>query len=59
LSGDGTFRFQMAFPDGKQNYPIRAVAADGVQNRSITLDFKRTTPEAVVNTREEAIPEWF
>ncbi|MFM8276175.1 MAG: DUF4912 domain-containing protein [Cyanobium sp.] len=59
LSGDGTFRFQMAFPDGHQNYPIRAVAADGVQNRSITLDFKRTTPEAVVNSREEAIPEWF
>lgn len=59
LSADGTFRFQMPFPDGNQNYPIRAVAADGVQNRSITLDFKRTTPEAVVNTREEAVAEWF
>ncbi|MFN7898638.1 MAG: DUF4912 domain-containing protein [Synechococcaceae cyanobacterium] len=59
LSVDGTFRFQVPFPDGEQVYPIRAVAADGVQTRSITLDFKRTTPEAVVNTREAAVPEWF
>ncbi|MFO0015560.1 MAG: DUF4912 domain-containing protein [Synechococcaceae cyanobacterium] len=59
LSVDGTFRFQVPFPDGEQVYPIRAVAADGVQTRSITLDFKRTTPAALVNTREAAVPEWF
>ena len=59
LSVDGTFRFQVPFPDGEQVYPIHAVAADGVQTRSITLDFKRTTPAAVVNTREAAVPEWF
>ncbi|MEB3200678.1 MAG: DUF4912 domain-containing protein [Synechococcaceae cyanobacterium] len=59
LSVDGTFHFQVPFPDGDQNYPIQAVAADGEQKRSITLDFKRTTPSANVNTREAAIPEWF
>ena len=59
LSVDGTFRLQGPFPDGDQLYPIRAVAADGVQTRSITLDFKRTTPAALVNSREAAVPEWF
>lgn len=59
LSVDGTFRLQVPFPDGDQLYPIRAVAADGVQTRSITLDFKRTTPAALVNSREAAVPEWF
>jgi hypothetical protein len=59
LSVDGTFRFQVPFPDGEQAYPIRAVAADGVQTRSITLNFKRTTPAALVNSREAAVPEWF
>lgn len=59
LSIDGTFRFQVPFPDGEQSYPIRAVAADGNQTRSITLDFKRSTPAAVINSREAAVPEWF
>jgi hypothetical protein len=35
------------------------VAADGEQRRNITLEFRRTTPEAHVNTLEEAVPEWF
>jgi hypothetical protein len=35
------------------------VAADGEQKRSITLDFRRTTPHAHVNTRENALAEWF
>jgi hypothetical protein len=35
------------------------VAADGEQRRNITLEFQRTTPEAHVNTAEEAVPEWF
>lgn len=59
LSSEGTFRMHMAFPDGDQTYPIRAVAADGEQKRSITLDFRRTTPHAHVNTRENALAEWF
>ena len=59
LTSEGTFRMHMAFPDGDQTYPIRAVAADGEQKRSITLDFRRTTPHAHVNTRESALAEWF
>ena len=59
LSADGTFRVQVPFRDGQQVYPIEAVAADGEQKRSITLEFRRTTPEANVNTREAAVPEWF
>ncbi|MFM7235290.1 MAG: DUF4912 domain-containing protein, partial [Cyanobium sp.] len=59
LSADGTFRIQVPFRDGQQVYPIEAVAADGEQKRSITLEFRRSTPEANVNTVEEAIPEWF
>jgi hypothetical protein len=59
LSEDGGFRMHVPFPDGHQTYPIRAVAADGEQERSITLDFERRTPQARVNTREEAVQEWF
>ncbi|MFN5465084.1 MAG: DUF4912 domain-containing protein [Cyanobacteriota bacterium] len=59
LSKDGTFRLHTAFPDGDQNYPIRALAADGEQQRSITIDFRRSTPNARVNTKESAVPEWF
>jgi hypothetical protein len=30
-----------------------------VQKRNITLEFRRSTPEANVNSREAAVPEWF
>ncbi len=59
LSADGTFRVQVPFRDGQQLYPIEAVAADGEQKRSITMEFRRSTPEANVNTPEAAVPEWF
>lgn len=59
LDTDGTFRWHTTFPDGAVNYPIRARAADGEQKRSITLDFRRTTPHAHVNRRENAVQEWF
>ncbi len=59
LEEDGTFHFHATFPDGVQQYPIRAVAVDGEQHRSITIDVQRTTPHAKVNTREEAVAEWF
>jgi hypothetical protein len=59
LSSDGTFRVHVPFRDGQQLYPIRAVAADGEQERSIRLEFERRTPEARVNTREDAVAEWF
>lgn len=59
LQADGTFHLHVPFADGEQLYPIRAVAADGEQQRSIRLDFQRQTPEARVNSREEAQLEWF
>jgi hypothetical protein len=59
LSADGTFRVHVPFRDGEQLYPIRALAADGEQERSIRLEFERRTPEARVNTRDEAVAEWF
>jgi uncharacterized protein len=59
LNSDGTFRVQVPFRDGEQVYPIRAVAADGEQERSIRLEFQRTTPQARVNSKEEAVLEWF
>ena len=59
LSADGTFRVQVPFRDGQQNYPIKAVAVDGEQTRNITLEFERTTPEDNSNTPEQAKSEWF
>jgi hypothetical protein len=59
LSSEGTFKVQVPFRDGEQIYPINAVAADGEQKRSITLAFSRTTPEANVNSSEDAVAEWF
>ncbi|MCP9891760.1 DUF4912 domain-containing protein [Cyanobium sp. Aljojuca 7D2] len=59
LSADGTFRMHVPFRDGQQLYPIRAIAADGEQQRSIRLEFERRTPEARVNTAAEAVAEWF
>jgi hypothetical protein len=59
LDADGTFRVHVPFRDGQQLYPIRAVAADGEQERSIRMEFERTTPQARVNTREQAELEWF
>ncbi len=59
LSSDGTFRLQVPFRDGQQLYPIEALAADGEQKRSITMEFRRTTPHANVNSQDEAASEWF
>jgi len=59
LEADGTFRVHVPFRDGEQLYPIRAVAADGEQERSIRMEFQRRTPEARVNTREQAQLAWF
>jgi len=58
LTPEGTFRFHTTFPDGRIDYPIMAVAADGEQNRSIHMTFDRQTPERRTNTREEAQEEW-
>jgi hypothetical protein len=58
LNPDGTFRFQMSFQDGLIDYPIKAVAADGEQNREIHMSFTRETPARRTNTKAEAIEEW-
>jgi uncharacterized protein len=58
LNADGTFRFQMHFPDGNVDFPILAVAADGEQNRAIHMTFDRQTLERRTNTKEEAVEEW-
>ena len=58
LNPDGTFRFQMSFQDGLIDYPIMAVAVDGVQTRSIHMKFNRETPSRNTNTKEEAVTEW-
>ena len=54
LEPDGTFRFQMAFPDGSIDFPILAVAADGEQTRSIHMKFTRETLDWRANVKEEA-----
>ena len=59
LEADGTFRVHVLFRDGEQLYPIKAVAADGEQERSIRLEFERRTPAARVNRKEDAVLEWF
>ncbi|MBD0264466.1 MAG: DUF4912 domain-containing protein, partial [Tolypothrix sp. Co-bin9] len=59
LNPDGTFRFQMSFQDGLIDYPIKAVAVDGEQTRSIQMKFNRETPSRNTNTKEEAVVEWF
>lgn len=59
LNPDGTFRFQMSFQDGLIDYPIKAVAVDGEQTRSIQMKFTRETPERNTNTKAEAVEEWF
>lgn len=57
LEPDGTFRFQMSFPNGLIDFPILAVAADGVQARSVHLTFNRDTPSQNTNTKDEATDE--
>ncbi len=59
LSSDGTFHLQVPFRDGKQNYPIEALAADGKQKCNITMNFERTTPEDNSIPKELSQPEWF
>ena len=59
LTPEGTFRIQVPFRDGQQLYPIEAVAADGVQKRNITLEFRRSTPEDNSNPSSLSLAEWF
>jgi len=59
LTPEGTFRIQVPFRDGQQRYAIKAVAIDGEQQREITMDFQRTTPDDNTNTAADAMAEWF
>lgn len=43
LNPDGTFRHHFIFPDGTYSIPIVATSPDGVETRSATLGFSRTT----------------
>ena len=59
LASDGTFRLQVPFRDGSQNYEIKATDLSGEQDRSITMRFDRQTPLDNTNERSNAESEWF
>ncbi len=59
LANDGTFRLQVPFRDGTQNYSIKAIDKDGVDTRNITMKFERFTPVDNTNPSGKAESEWF
>ena len=59
LSKEGTFRLQVPFRDGMQNYSIQATFIEGDQKRNITMQFERTTPEDNTSPKDQPHKEWF
>ncbi len=59
LASDGTFRLQVPFRDGTQNYEIKATDSTGRQDRSITMRFDRATPLDNTNEKSNSETEWF
>ncbi len=59
LQPDGTFQWQVPFPDGQIRYAIRAIAADGEQERLIRLEFERTTPTDQTHGQDLEEDPWF
>ena len=59
LASDGTFRLQVPFRDGSQNYEIKATDSSGQQDRSITMRFDRSTPVDNTNEKSQDETEWF
>jgi len=59
LANDGTFRLQVPFRDGIQNYSIKAIDKDGVDSRNITMKFERVTPVDNTNPNSKVESEWF
>ncbi|WP_320666600.1 DUF4912 domain-containing protein [Prochlorococcus sp. MIT 1307] len=59
LSSSGTFRLQVPFRDGNQEYLIEAKDSSGQQMRNITMKFERTTPEDNTNPNDTNQDEWF
>ena len=59
LASDGTFRLQVPFRDGVQNYLIEATDSTGDQTRNINMKFERVTPQDNTNPIDKAKSEWF
>ena len=59
LASDGTFRLQVPFRDGVQNYLIEATDSNGDQKRHINMKFERVTPQDNTNPIDKAKSEWF
>jgi len=59
LANDGTFRLQVPFRDGIQNYSIKAIDKDGIDSRNITMKFERVTPVDNTTPNSKAESEWF
>ncbi len=59
LAADGTFRIQVPFRDGTQNYDIKAIDVSGEQEKSISMKFDRLTPLDDTNEKDNAETEWF
>ena len=59
LASDGTFRLQVPFRDGNQNYAIEAIDSSGSQKRKITMNFVRTTPLDDTTSKDKVEKEWF
>jgi hypothetical protein len=43
LNPDGTFRYHFVFPNADYEIPIIATSPDGIERRSATLRFERST----------------
>jgi hypothetical protein len=43
LRPDGTFTLRFAFPDGELTIPVKAISADTIDSRQITITAKRKT----------------
>ena len=59
LANDGTFRLQVPFRDGIQNYSIKSIDKDGLDSRNITMKFERVTPLDNTNPNSKSESEWF
>ena len=59
LAADGTFRIQVPFRDGTQNYDIKAVDSSGQQEKSISMKFDRVTPLDDTTDKNKPQKEWF
>ncbi|ABX08015.1 DUF4912 domain-containing protein [Prochlorococcus marinus] len=59
LAADGTFRLQVPFRDGSQNYLIQAEDSTRTQKRNVEMKFERITPEDNTNPIDQAKSEWF